>query len=74
VSEDMQMGEIIAFVSKSERERIRLIREARTIYDSIFPPTYVVDARSEHRSDKIETTGLEEPALSKATVGMTGHS
>ena len=32
------MGEIIRFVSKSERERARLIREARTIYDSIFPP------------------------------------
>ena len=32
------MGEIAGFVSKSERERIRLIREARAIYDSIFPP------------------------------------
>jgi hypothetical protein len=32
------MGEIIQFVPKSERERIRLIREARAIYDSIFPP------------------------------------
>jgi hypothetical protein len=32
------MGEIIEFVPKSERERIRLIREARAIYDSIFPP------------------------------------
>ena len=32
------MGEVIRFVSKSERERIRLIREARTNYDSIFPP------------------------------------
>jgi hypothetical protein len=32
------MGEIIRFVSKSERERARLIREARAIYDSIFPP------------------------------------
>jgi hypothetical protein len=32
------MGEIIRFVSKSERERARLIREARTIYDSISPP------------------------------------
>ncbi|MGV7216724.1 hypothetical protein [Bradyrhizobium sp. UFLA05-112] len=31
------MGEIIRFVSKSERERARLIREARAIYDSIFP-------------------------------------
>jgi len=32
------MGEVIQFVSKSERERIRLIQEARAIYDSIFPP------------------------------------
>ncbi|MGY3484752.1 hypothetical protein ACVW1C_002635 [Bradyrhizobium sp. USDA 4011] len=32
------MGEVIQFVSKSERERIRLISEARAIYDSIFPP------------------------------------
>ena len=31
------MGEIIRFVSKSERERARLIRKARAIYDSIFP-------------------------------------
>jgi hypothetical protein len=33
------MGEIIRFVPKSERERTRLIREARAIYDSIFPAT-----------------------------------
>ncbi|MCP3396386.1 hypothetical protein [Bradyrhizobium sp. CCGB20] len=32
------MGEVIQFVSRSERERERLIREARAIYDSIFPP------------------------------------
>ncbi|WP_247421508.1 hypothetical protein [Bradyrhizobium sp. 159] len=32
------MGEIIQFISKSERERARLIREARAMYDSIFPP------------------------------------
>ena len=31
------MGEVIRFVSRSERERIRLIREARAIYDSVFP-------------------------------------
>jgi hypothetical protein len=30
------MGEVIQFVPKSERAR--LIREARAIYDSIFPP------------------------------------
>jgi hypothetical protein len=33
------MGEVIRFIPKSERERARLIREARAIYDSIFPPT-----------------------------------
>ena len=32
------MGEVVRFVPKSERERIRFIREARANYDSIFPP------------------------------------
>ena len=32
------MGEIIRFASRAERERARLIREARAKYDSIFPP------------------------------------
>ena len=41
------MGEIIRFVPKSERERTRLIREARAIYDSIFPPA---DAVSENQN------------------------
>jgi hypothetical protein len=31
------MGEVIQFIPKAERERVRLIREARAIYDSIFP-------------------------------------
>ena len=31
------MGDVIGFIPKSERERRRLIREARAIYDSIFP-------------------------------------
>jgi hypothetical protein len=33
------MGEVSQFVPKSERERARLIREARAIYDSVFPPS-----------------------------------
>jgi hypothetical protein len=33
------MGEIIQFIAESDLERARLIREARAIYDSIFPPT-----------------------------------
>jgi hypothetical protein len=32
------MGKVVRFIPKSERERARLIREARAIYDSIFPP------------------------------------
>ena len=32
------MGKVVRFIPKSERERVRLVREARAIYDSIFPP------------------------------------
>jgi hypothetical protein len=39
------MGNIVRLVPKSELERIRLVREARAIYDSIFPPTDVVGER-----------------------------
>ncbi len=31
------MADIVRFIPKSELERARLIREARAIYDSIFP-------------------------------------
>jgi hypothetical protein len=43
------MGDIIRLVPKSELERARLIREARAIYDSIFPPA---DAAGEQRDDR----------------------
>jgi len=33
------MGEVIRFVPTSERERARLIREARATYDSVFSPS-----------------------------------
>ena len=39
------MGEVIQFVSKSERERLRLIKEARAVYDSIFPPADLTSAQ-----------------------------
>ena len=42
------MGEVIRFVPKSEVERARLIREARAIYDRIFP---AADSASEQRDD-----------------------
>ena len=60
------MGEVIRFVPKSERERARLIREARAIYDSIFPPvdpvneqqdraavSHTVSGANAHRSDGV---------------------
>ena len=40
------MGEVIRFIPKSERERSRLIQNARAIYDSIFPSA---DPVSEHQ-------------------------
>jgi hypothetical protein len=45
------MGEVIRFISKSERERIRLIREARAIYDGIFPPADPVNEQRDKASD-----------------------
>ena len=60
------MCEVIRFVPKSERERARLIREARAIYDSIFPPadpvseqqdktpvSQTVSGADAHRSDGV---------------------
>jgi hypothetical protein len=58
------MGQVIRFIPKSERERARLIREARAIYAGIFPPTdpegdqgysapagHTVGGANAHRSD-----------------------
>jgi hypothetical protein len=58
------MGEVIRFVPKSERERLRLFQEARAIYDSLFPPadpvseqqdiapvSHAVGGANAHRSD-----------------------
>jgi hypothetical protein len=42
------MGEVVRFVPKSERERARLIREARAIYDSIFPPADPVSEQQDN--------------------------
>jgi len=33
------MSGVIRFVPSAERERVRLIQEARAIYDSVFPPS-----------------------------------
>ena len=60
------MGEVIRFIPKSERERARLVREARAIYHSIFPPadpvseqrdkaptSHTVSGTNAHRSDGV---------------------
>ncbi len=44
------VGDIVRFVPKSELERARLIREARAIYDSIFPPA--APARDEREREE----------------------
>jgi hypothetical protein len=64
----MQMGETVGFISKSELERVRLIREARAIYDRIFPPADAV------RVPPIGDAIRLEPAPSKGNVRVTGRS
>jgi len=44
------MGKVIRFIPRSERERARLIQEARAIYDSIFPPADSVSEQQDRRS------------------------
>jgi hypothetical protein len=43
--QEANMGEVVRFVSKAERERLRLIREARAMYDSVFPSSQSINAR-----------------------------
>jgi len=42
------MGEVVRFVPKSELERARLIREARAMYELVFPPA---DRASEQQQE-----------------------
>ena len=64
----MRVGEIVGLVSKSELERLRLIREARAIYDSIFPPTDAVGERHEENRSG-DPTGLKGTLPRKETSG-----
>jgi hypothetical protein len=68
------MGEIAKFVPKSEIERIRLIREARAIYDSIFPSTDAIGERPDDRAGRSDATWLKGLAPSKGNVRMAGCS
>lgn len=62
------MGDVVRFVSNSERERTRLIREARAIYESIFPPG---DPVLRQQSDKTQLSDAVSGA--DAYRGDTGH-
>ena len=57
----VNMSKIIRFVPKSERERARLIREARAAYESIFPP--VDPVRERH----------DKAPISHAVCGANAH-
>lgn len=46
------MGEVTRFVPKDELEKARLIREARAIYDSIFPPDNRAPSERQDRGEE----------------------
>jgi hypothetical protein len=51
------MGEVIRFVPKSELERARLIREARAMYESIFPPAAAIGEARDIKRQVFGTSG-----------------
>jgi hypothetical protein len=62
------MGEIIRFIPKSELERSRLIREARAIYDSIFPPTDAISEQPDGRRTQRTQPAPSDPIPCKLAV------
>ena len=58
------MGEVVRLVTRTERERARLIREARAIYDAVFPPA---DSDGERPVELRSTTraATQSPSTSK---------
>ncbi|MDI3562049.1 hypothetical protein [Bradyrhizobium sp. Arg816] len=54
------MTNVVRFVPKSELERQRLIREARAIYDSIFPPVTVCGGPADDRSGQSAPEAVAE--------------
>ncbi|MBR0694715.1 hypothetical protein [Bradyrhizobium lablabi] len=54
------MGEVIRFIPKAERERLRLIREARAMYDSVFPPAESVNIRPDNAPIVINGTWIHQ--------------
>ena len=67
------MGEVIRFVPKSDRERARLIREARAIYDSVFPPSDPVRQQRDKASASHMRIGAHLRQLRSARASRTGR-
>jgi hypothetical protein len=58
------MGDVTRFVPKAELERARLIREARAIYDSIFPPCDRLADETQHtRSEQMQGDASRSPPV-----------
>ena len=53
------MGEVIRFIPKAERERLRLIREARAIYDGVFPPSDSVNEQRDNTPLVLSVNGAK---------------
>ena len=48
------MSEVIRFIPKSELERARLVREARAIYASIFPPAAAIGGQDDYKAPLLQ--------------------
>ena len=48
------MGEVVRFIPNSELERARLVREARAIYDSIFPPAVAIGGQGDYKAPLLQ--------------------
>ena len=54
--------EVIRFVSRSDRERVRLIREARAIYNRIFPPADPLSTQGKVQGDDLAKGTANPPS------------
>lgn len=63
------MGNVIKFIPRSERERVHLIREARAIYDSIFPPADLVSMFRDLHNSPEDRNYAARPVRGLATFG-----
>jgi hypothetical protein len=64
------MGEVVRFIAKSERERARLIREARAIYDSIFPSSDPVGEKDKGAASGAASLGTNVANAHRSDGGL----